>query len=292
MDNKIKCVRCGKSNYSKEGCRKTENRGKIQKYKCKECGKYFTNDNGFYRMKNSEKTITMSVDMYLSALSSRKMRNQLSRHMQTKISHISILAWVRKYVMKVHKFVNKLMPNLSGKFYADETFVDCENRNDAVWCAVDWDTRFIAGYHYSTARNVNEAVTFLRKATMKKLPKYIQTDAGKFYPQAMKKVFYSRYTSGEGKHKLKVEHIVNDVQKTRTHNVRIETVFSKLKDRVRNFRGFKALWSAPILMAGLIIQHNFIEEHTTLRDYPCERAGLSLDTGVNRWLGLIRLSCY
>jgi len=64
----------------------------------------------------------------------------------------------------------------------------------------------------------------------------------------------------------------------------------KIKDRVDDFRGLKALWSAPILMAGIVLQHNFIEEHTTLRDYPCERARLKLDVGQNRWLGLIKLA--
>ena len=44
----IKCAHCGKSNYSKDGFRTTEDRGKIQRYNCKECGKKFTNDEGFY----------------------------------------------------------------------------------------------------------------------------------------------------------------------------------------------------------------------------------------------------
>ena len=64
----------------------------------------------------------------------------------------------------------------------------------------------------------------------------------------------------------------------------------KIKDRVDDFRGLKALWSAPIIMAGLTIQHNFIEEHTTLKLSPCQLAGQDLEVGENRWLGLIRLS--
>ena len=76
------------------------------------------------------------------------------------------------------------------------------------------------------------------------------------------------------------------------HNYRIETFFMKIKDRVVDFRGIKALWSAPILMNALVIQHNFIEAHTTLDDVPCERAGVNLDLGENRWLDLIRLSSF
>ena len=35
----------------------------------------------------------------------------------------------------------------------------------------------------------------------------------------------------------------------------------KIKDRVDDFRGLKALWSVPILM-NAVIQHNFIENHS------------------------------
>ena len=80
------------------------------------------------------------------------------------------------------------------------------------------------------------------------------------------------------------------MHETGKHNVRIETVFSKVKDRVDDFRGLKATWSAPILLQGIIIQHNFIEAHTTTGKIPSELAGLKLDCGINRWLGLIRLS--
>lgn len=293
MKQKTKCPYCQSRQTVKRGLSPTKNRGKQQRYLCKDCRKTFIEDLGFWKMKNSEKTVTMSVDIYLSNLSSRKMRNQLRRHLETKISHVSVLDWVRKYVLKVHKFVDKLNPQLGGRFYADETELDCERRNDIFWCSVDWDTRFISGFHYSITRHMKEAVTFLKKATKKGLPKFIKTDAALFYPKAMHKAFSSIKVgkTGLGRNRLKVKHIRNNVQKTGRHNVRIETVFSKIKDRVDDFRGLKALWSAPILMAGIVLQHNFIEAHTTTGQVPCELAGLKLEAGVNRWLGLIKLAC-
>jgi len=61
----------------------------------------------------------------------------------------------------------------------------------------------------------------------------------------------------------------------------------KVKDRVLDFRGLKALWSAPILMTAIVIQHNFIENHSTTDEVPSERAGVNLELGENRWLVLI-----
>lgn len=282
---KIRCIYCKSEEYTKQGYRKTENRGKIQKYKCKKCGKFFTNDEGFYRMRFSAETITLSIDMYLSNLSSRKMRSQLSRHFQTKTSHQSVLNWVYKYSLKVNNFVEKLGYNLGDSFYADETMIRRQRQDDRFWCCVDWNTRMITGVHYSTAGNPKEAQEFLKKAISKGKPKFIQTDAGVFYPRAFQKLFYSNKIGG-----LVVEHKIQNYQKTRIHNYKIETVFMKIKDRVNDFRGLKALWSSPIILMGLVIQHNFIEEHSTTKKQPCILAGQNLDLGDNRWLGLIRLS--
>ncbi len=295
-DNKkvsVKCRFCKSKNYIKKGFRKTENRGKIQKYYCQDCKKYFTADNGFYRMRNSERKITSAIDLYFSNLSSRKVRNHFRRHWEHNASHETVLSWCRKYVLKVQKYVDTLEPELSGEYYADETEIDRKGKKDIFWANVDWGTRYISGIHYSIHHGVDDAITFLKKTTKgKRLPKFIQTDAAIFYPRAMRKLFFS-HRVGKGIHgvpRRKIEHRVNNVSKTKKHNVRIETVFSKIKDRVDDFRGLKALWSAPILMAGIVLQHNYIEAHTTTGVVPCELAGLKLETGVNRWLGLIRLA--
>ena len=279
MENIIKCLYCKASNYIKWGSRKTQNRGKIQKYKCLDCNRYFTNDDGFYRMRNSEDKITEGIDLYFSNLSSRKVRNHFRRHRTNNASHVTVLDWCRKYVLKVNNYVDKLQPQLSGKYYMDETEIDCKGRNDFLWVAVDWDTRFIPNTHYSLFWDTNNCKEFLRKIKKKNLPKYVQTDSAPFYKNA----FYDMF-------KRSVKHYQNNIHETGKHNVRIETVFSKVKDRVDDFRGLKATWSAPILLQGIILQHNFIEAHTTTGKIPSELAGLKLDVGINRWLGLIKLS--
>ncbi len=43
-------------------------------------------------------------------------------------------------------------------------------------------------------------------------------------------------------------------------------------------------------MQGIVLQHNFIEQHTTTGKVPCELAGLKVVNENNRWLGLIRQS--
>ncbi|MDP2924854.1 MAG: hypothetical protein Q8N99_00620 [Nanoarchaeota archaeon] len=133
--------------------------------------------------------------------------------------------------------------------------------------------------------NNREAQQFLIKSIKKGKLKFIQTDAGVFYPKAFRKLFYSNKLGG-----YTVEHKIQNYHKTKIHNYKIETVFMKIKDRVDDFRGLKALWSAPIIMVGLTIQHNFVEKHTTTKEVLCSLAGQDLDLGENRWWGLIKLA--
>ena len=275
-----KCPQCKSENIVKRGYSPTKLRGKQQRYLCKDCSKTFIPDLGFWKMKNNENKVTKAIDLYFSNLSSRKVRNTYKRHEETKISHVSVLDWCRKYVLKVQKYVSPFTPQLSGQYYADETEIKRGKNNDIFWCSVDWGTRFINAQFYSpNNQNILDASMFMEKVKKSGVPRFIQTDYALFYPEAVKNVF--------GK---KIEHRRNNVSKSGKHNVRIETVFMKVKDRVDDFRGLKALWSAPILLAGIVLQHNFIENHTTTGKLPCELAGLKLEAGVNRWLGLIRLA--
>ena len=291
MKQTIKCVHCKAQKYIKKGLRKTQNRGNIQRYKCLDCNKLFTNDEGFYRMKNNEKKITSAIDLYFSNLSSRKVRNHFRRHLEENASHETILNWCRKYVLKVQKYVDTLPLELSGEVYADETDIPrgCNTKKkggDKFWCSVDWGTRYINATLYSpNHQNMVDAVEFMKRIKEKKVPKYIQTDALQLYKGAFRKVFGKRLDCWKT-----TEHRINNYQKTKKHNVRIETVFSKIKDRVDDFRGIKALWSAPILMAGIVLQHNYIEAHTTTGQIPSELAGLKLTEENNRWLALIKLA--
>ncbi len=43
-------------------------------------------------------------------------------------------------------------------------------------------------------------------------------------------------------------------------------------------------------MIAIVIQHNFIENHSNTNEVHSERAGANLELGENRWLDLIRLS--
>jgi transposase-like protein len=282
--NSITCPKCKSSGVVKRGFTPTSERGKQQRYLCKSCKHAFLLDAGFWKMKNKAEMVTMAVDMYLSNLSSRHMRNQLWRHFRVKVSHVTILNWVRKYVRKVSGFLRQQRLNLTGKAYVDETEIGRDDKKGVLWCSVDWDSRFISASLYSPReQNMDDAVAFLRRVKENGRPCRIQTDGLLMYPRAIKKVFYSRYKERW------VEHKALNFTETKKYNVRIETVFSKLKDRIADFRGIKSRKTA-LLVEGIIIQHNYIERHSTTGKVPCELAGMDLGLGDDRWMGLIGMA--
>ncbi|MBI3034545.1 IS1 family transposase [Candidatus Woesearchaeota archaeon] len=148
MEMQIKCPKCKGTKVVKRGVSPTQNRGKQQIYLCKPCKKTFIQDLGFWKMKNNEQVVTKAIDLYFSNLSSRKVRNHYRRHEGIKTSHVSVLDWCRKYVLKVTKFVETLKPELSGELYVDETDIPRgyntkKKGGDKFWCSVDWRTRYI-----------------------------------------------------------------------------------------------------------------------------------------------------
>ena len=84
------CNYCRGNNFIKKGLRTTQRRGRIQKYFCKDCDRFFSFDDGFWRMRNNRHKITQTIDTYYEGLSSRKCKRNLKRYAETKVSHVTV----------------------------------------------------------------------------------------------------------------------------------------------------------------------------------------------------------
>jgi len=289
MEPKIRCVHCNAKNSIKKGMRKTQRRGKIQKYFCKECGQFFTNDEGFYRMRNSEKNITQSLYNYYEGLSSRKCSRQLEIFTENKASHVSILEWMRRFASKVTAFTDTLKPILGDVQTSDETNIKTEGENHQFGIVMDTKTRFITSAMYwdknGFSLTTKDIVALWKTSKEKKKPKIFKTDGHRSYKPAFTKTFYSRYNSE------KVQWDRNVTSKTGKYNVLIERLNRTLKDRLKTMYGFKSRNSAPLLLTGWVAYYNFVRPHMGIGNMtPAEKAEIKLEIGDNKWLGLIRIS--
>ena len=117
--NKINCENCKSNNTKKDGLRQTENRGKIQRYACKECGYRFTLDDGFFRMRNNPIKITQSIDLFYRGVSTRKVQEHLGVFYPHNASNVSVYNWVVKYAKMISKYTNKLKANVCEEVQVD-----------------------------------------------------------------------------------------------------------------------------------------------------------------------------
>ena len=117
---KVLCPNCNSENIIKRGFRKTENRGKIQRYSCKECSHRFVIDEGFYRMRNHPKKITCALDLFYRGVSTRKVQEHFKAFYPKNSSHKSVYKWVVKYSDMISNFTDKLKINSGKEIQVDE----------------------------------------------------------------------------------------------------------------------------------------------------------------------------
>jgi transposase-like protein len=294
---KLCCPNCKSKNIKKNGRRKTQNRGLIQRYKCKDCEYRFTNDDGFLRMRNHPKKITCAIDLFYRGVSTRKVQEHFQAFYPENSSHKSIYKWIIKYSKIISKFTDNLKLQIGKELQVDE--MEYHRRKyynkkgvDKNWFidAVDCKTRFMVSSEYTKARGKNELKLVIKKAKDKtgEQIKICATDGLLAYGNIVKKNW--GYNNKLGKYM--VEHNVVNASKGEGFNIMIERLHNSIRERTKTMRGFHgSIESANAIMKGLEIYYNFIRKHQALNKVPYELACPNLELkSNNRWLELIKLS--
>jgi len=297
MKQKIICPKCKSNKVIKWTKRKTQNRGLIQRYKCKDCNKTFTKDNGFFRMRNHPKKITCALDLFYRGVSTRKVQEHFKAFYPHNSDHSSILRWIIKYSKVISNYTNKLKLSVGAEVQIDE--VEYHRRkshkaklgNEKNWFidSICPQTKFLVASDYFQSRGMDEIKSVIKEIKVKteKQVKVITSDGWKVYPTAIKKVYgYSNKT-----HKVEVYHNKVTASKGDGFNYPIERLHNNLRQRTKTFRGFHgSVESANAILKGFEIYYNFVTKHQTIKKCPYELAtDLKLKT-ENKWLELINLS--
>ena len=107
----------------KVGYRKNKH-GKVQRYKCKSCGRKFSiSEDGFRKMEYRPEIVTLALDLYFKGVSLRKIADHIRQFHGLRVSHVTIYYWIRKYVELLKEYALRLRPKTSGRWHMDETMV-------------------------------------------------------------------------------------------------------------------------------------------------------------------------
>ena len=296
-DKKINCPQCKSANVIKWCKRKTENRGLIQRYKCKDCGKYFTLDDGFYRMRNAPQKVTCAMDLFYRGVSTRKVQEHFKAFYPHNADHTSILRWITKYSLMISKFTNTLKLNVGAEVQIDEVeYHRRKSHKKKLGVDKNWfidticpQTKFMVASEYVKSRGMKELKQVIKDIKTKTdvQIKVITTDGLLAYPNAIKKVYgFSNKT-----HSVNVLHNKVNASKGEGFNYPIERLHNNLRARTKTFRGFHgSVGSANAILKGWEIYYNFITKHQTINKCPYELATDLKLNSENKWLELIRMS--
>ena len=293
----VSCPKCKSEKIIKRGKRATENRGLIQRYGCKDCNKRFVVDNGFWKMKNNPKKVTLCLDLFYKGVSTRHVQEHFKAFYPHNSDHTSVLRWLRKYSIMISKFTDNLYLNIGHEIQIDEMeyhrrkfynkkgvdknwFIDC----------IDSRTRFMISSEYVKAREQKELKFVLSKAKQKtrEQVKIVTSDGLLAYPKAIRKVWgFSNKT-----HRVNVEHNQVNASKGEGFNIMIERLHNSIRERTKTFRGFHgSVESANAIMKGYEIFYNFIRKHQSIKRCPYELAIPELKlNSENKWMELIKMA--
>jgi transposase-like protein len=257
------CRYCGSSNLKKDGLRHNKS-GTIQKFHCLDCHHYFTINIGFERMKHNPQAVTTAMQLYFSGESLRNTQKSL-KLIGVQVSHKTIFMWIKKYVALMKNYVEKLTPNVSDTWRADELWLSVAGNMKYLFAIMDDETRFLLSQEVAETKFTHDATKLFRQAKelMGKQPKTIITDGLNSYSVA------SEIEFDEARH-------IRQIQlKGSVHNNKMERLNGEIRDREKTMRGLKVNETA--ILQGYQLFHNYIRPHSALDGKtPAEACGITI----------------
>jgi len=247
---------CGSPNIKKFGVRHNK-AGDIQRFLCADCGKTFSVNIGFERMKHNPQAITSTIQLCFSGESLRNTQKSL-RLLGVDVSHKTVYAWIKKYVSLLQKHLDQIKPRVSDTWRADELYVKIKGNMKYLFALMDDETRFWIAQEVAHSKHSYDARRLFQKAreAIGEKPKTLITDGLPAYHDAYKKENWTL------KKETRTEHVNTIRLKGDTNNNKMERFNGEIRDREKVMRGLKKD-DTPILK-GYQIFHNYIRPHKGL----------------------------
>lgn len=274
------CLYCSSANVVKHGILHN-GQGDIQRYSCKDCGKRFSQNIGFERMRASPESITQAMQLYFTGESLRNVQKFL-RLQGVSVSHVAIYKWIRKYVGLMERYLDQITPHLSDTWRADELYVKVRGNMKYLFAMMDDQTRFWIAQEVADSKERHDARSLFHQSAeiAEKNPRLVITDGLPAYRDAVRKEYQSNHGNSGAIH-------VREIGLTNVrHNNKMERMNGEVRDREKVVRGLK-LDQSPLLK-GYQIYHNYIRPHSALGGRtPADACGINIQ-GPNKWLTLIQ----
>jgi transposase-like protein len=246
------CLFCKSEQIIKKGLRHNKY-GDIQKFRCLTCGRYFTINFGFERMKHNPQGITTAMQLYFSGESLRNTARSL-RLLGVQVSHKTVYNWI-KYTALMEKYLDKITPQVSDTWATDELYLKVKGNMKYLYAMMDEQTRFWIAQEVAETKYTADVRPLLQlaKQIAGKQPKTLVSDGAMNFHGAYKSEFRTARLENRTEH---IRHIRLHGDK---NNNRMERMNGEIRDREKVMRGLERK-DSPIL-TGIQLYHNFETAH-------------------------------
>ena len=275
----------------RKGCRRNKS-GKKQMWMCKPCNKKFTPDDGFWKMKNKPESVVEALDLYEVGHSLKETKSHLWKHHGVSISETSIRNWVKKYSRKISNYTETLPVKEEERIHEDEVELRIKKRKKYFWRAKGSKTGFkfsgpVGKRSMANCQRLNRQIKkrsykhmLERKKAGKKKVRFV-SDKLAHYKTTHNKMFRNTTNITHGvpiKAKRKGLKYNNNV---------IECEHPAVNARIRLMKGVEDNDFVETVLHLKDNLDNFTRKRNRKSKTPAELAGITLDLGRNKTLGLI-----
>ncbi len=226
-DDAIQCDRCRSIKVIKYG--KSANK---QVFKCKDCQHKFRELTLLKKVKFSPELITLTLDLYFSGLSLRKVARNINDHFDIDVNFSTIYTWIQRYIPVISNYVNSLKPQLGSEWHADELFVKMKGgevrqhggATAYLWNIMDRESRFLIASKLSEHRDKAGMISAFNEAIHNnhgQKPTTIRTDSLRAYINEFENISVTGHIAKCG------------INKPHAENNRIERLNGTLRERVK-----------------------------------------------------------
>lgn len=221
------------------------------------------------------------MQLYFSGESLRNTARSLNL-LGVQVSHQTVYNWITKYTELMGKYLDRITPQVSDTWRADEMFLKVKGNLTYLYALMDDQTRFWIAQEVADTKYTADVRPLLQlaKQLAGKKPKTFITDGAANFHEAYMKEFYTT------KLETRTEHIRHIRLAGDRNNNKMERFNGEVRDREKVMRGLETK-DSPIL-TGYQIYHNFIKPHKALENRtPAQAAGIEVK-GKDKWLTIIQ----
>ena len=277
--NQIVCTICNSSNVIRKGMQAGHYR-----YRCKSCGKHFTDNLGFEGRHSTPEHITIAVELVYAGLSIRKTSRAL-RTIHCVVGRSTVHRWADEYGHMMEAYLDEITPLVGEEWRTDEIYLKIRGERKYLFAMLDSKTRYWIARQVSAHKGTDDVRPMFRKAkeVADKIPSKLISDGAANFGEAHDAEYTPRnFTWKDSIHEAHIR-LDGDINNNQMESFNGNTI--RLREKV--VRGLKKEDAA--ILAGLKVYHNHIRPHLGLSEgeTPGEAAGVHVN-GENKILTIIR----